>query len=334
LLPPPSQPLNIQGRPYRAEVLPPWQAREKLPLFNYGPEHLLAVNRGAQVKKKHYFTENITFVINDPLGQLGVYRQELTYYRSLRPGPRPAVIIFPPFLPQKIEEWSAGHFAKKGYDAFVISPAEDITDTSRPLDRVDDMFIRSVIAARMTIDLMAGLPEIDASSVYGYGISLGGIKTALTFGVEPRVKKALEIVGGGDLAGVIANTHFKLLRDLRNARMQAEGLSDLTEFQNYMDSVMTVDPIHFALLRDPRDLHMVIGMVDRIVPAAYQEKLYVAYCRGGKGPVVTRSLGGHYHTALKFKRYINRFVAAIEGGAAAAELAEEAGDGGDEDSGS
>ena len=72
---------------------------------------------------------------------------------------------------------------------------------------------------------------------------MGGIRTSLLFGVEPRVKKALEIVGGGDLPGIIADTHFKRLVELRDTRMRLEGLANLADFRAYMEKVTTVDPL-------------------------------------------------------------------------------------------
>lgn len=286
------------------------EAVKKLPLFNYQKTDVLSVVRSTPVAHRKHSVEEITLVINDPLRQLGEFKQELIYYRTSQPGPRPTVLVFPPFCPQKIDDMSATYFTKKGYNAVIIAPSESLLDTTRPFDKVDDMLIRGVIAARMSIDLLETFPEVDKEKIYAYGISMGGIRTSLTFGVEPRVKKALEIVGGGDLPDIIADTHFKLLNGLRDTRMGIEGITSVEEFRAYMKKVTVVDPLDFAVLRNPEDIFLVLGHGDRIVPDIYQKKLYMAFSKPQEGryPYVKRSIVGHYPTAAKFMRYINLFV--------------------------
>ena len=293
-----------------AAGLSPDEARKKLPLFDYRKSDVLYVQRSTPVAHNKYSVEKIELLVNDPLRQLGEFKQEYIYYRTGQPGPRPTVLISPPFIPQAIDDWSATHFTKKGYNAIVIVPSESITDTTRPLDRVDDMLIRSVIIARMCIDLAETFPEVDRNRIYAFGISLGGIKTSLSFGVEPRIKKALEIVGGGDIPGIITDTHFKRLIGLRDARMRAEGIANLTDLRAYLEKVMSVDPIDFAGLRNPEDIFMVLGHGDLIVPDIYQKKLFNSFSRPKEGrfPLVRRSIVGHYPTAVKYGIYIDRFV--------------------------
>ena len=139
---------------------------------------------------------------------------------------------------------------------------------------------------------------------------MGGIRTALAFGVEPRIKKAVEIVGGGDLPGIIADTHFKLLKGVRDARMAIEGIKTIAAFRLYMKKAMTVDPLDFASLRDPEDLMVVMGEGDRFVPDAYQQKLYDAFSRPAEGryPALLRSGKGHLVTAIEIGKYVDEAV--------------------------
>ncbi len=293
-----------------AAALSPEEAMKKLPLFDYSRTDVVSVTRSVPEVYTGYSVEKIELVISDPLRQLGEFKQEFIYYRTEQPGPRPTTLVFPPFTPQELDDWSATRFTKNGFNAVIISPSESLTDTTRPLDKVDDMLIRGVIVARMCVDLLETFPEVNKEKIYAYGISMGGIRTSLSFGVDKRIKKAIEIVGGGDLPGIIADTRFKKLKGLRDARMQAEGLATVEEFRAYMKKVMTVDPLDFAGLRDPEDILMVLGNGDRLVPDVYQEKLYNAFSRPEEGryPVTRRSILGHYPTAIKYKKYIDLFV--------------------------
>lgn len=305
------QPVAEASEPQRGSLE---EAQKKLPLFNYQKADVLSVKRGTPDKQKKHTEEKIELTINDPLRQLGEFKQEFIYYRTQQPGPRPTVLVFPPFCPQKVDDLSATYFTKKGYNAIIIAPSESLTDTTRPLDKVDDMLIRGVIVARMCIDMLETFPEVDKDRIYAYGISMGGIRTSLTFGVEPRIKKALEIVGGAYLPDIIADTKFKLLKGLRDTRMEAEGIKNVEDLRTYMRRVTTIDPVDFAVLRNPEDIFLVLGHGDRLVPDVYQKKLYAAFSRPKEGryPRVKRSALGHYLTAAKFMRYINIFVDFVE----------------------
>ena len=289
----------------------PEEAIKKLPLFDYKKTDVVSVKRNPPVSYKEYTKETIEFLINDPLHQLGEFQQKYLFYRTKQTGPRPTVLVFPPFVgTRSIDDWSSTDFAKKGYNAVIILPCESITDKTRPLDKLDDLLIRNVITGRMCIDLLETFPEVAKEKIYAYGISMGGIRATLAFGVEPRIKKVAEIVGGGDIPGITADSHLKLLTGVRDARMEIEGIANLDDFRAYMKKIMTVDPLDFGSLRNPEDIFLVMGHGDRIVPDIYQKKLYDAFSRPQEGryPPVIHSIVGHIPTALRFKKYIDRFV--------------------------
>lgn len=281
-------------------ALPREAALERRKLFDYSPADVLSVKRNRPDLNKKYSVETIEVLLRDPLGRRGEYLQRYFYYRTARDGARPTVVVFTPFSGTKtIDAWTAVAFAKRGYNAVIVVPTESLTDATRPIDRTDDLLIREAIAGRIAIDLLETFPEVDGGRIYATGISMGGIRTALFFGAEPRVKKAAEIVGGGDLAGVIADTRFKMLAKVRDARMAIEGIPTLEAFRAYMQSVMTVDPLDFGALREPEDLLMMMGEGDVFVPDAYQKKLYDAFSRPAEGrhPAVVYSGKGHLLTA-------------------------------------
>ncbi|MDD2805584.1 MAG: hypothetical protein PHV33_08520 [Elusimicrobiales bacterium] len=294
-------------------------AQEKLRLFDYRKDDVLSVKRNTPKVHKKYSVESIDLLLNDPLRQKGEYSQEYFYYRTTQPGPRPTVVIYTPFSGTKtIDAWTAVKFAQRGYNAIIVVPTESLTDQARPLDRTDDLLIRECIAGRMAIDLLETLPEVNKDRIYATGISMGGIRTALFFGVEPRVKRASEIVGGGDLPGIIADTQFSMLKKVRDARMQIEGLPTIEDFRTYMHRVMAVDPLDFGGLREPEDLLMFLGNGDVFVPDAYQKKLYDAFSRPQEGryPAVVRSAKGHLITAAAIEKQVAASFDFFEGAAA------------------
>ncbi len=284
---------------------------KKLRLFAYQKTDVISVTRHAPEMHREHSLETIELLVNDPLRQLGEYTLQYRFYRTKQAGPRPTVLVYTPFSGAKtLDAWAAIHFAKKGYNAVVIIPTESLTDKTRPIDKIDDLLIRESIAARMCIDLLETFPEVDKEKIYANGISMGGIRTALAFGVEPRIKKAAEVVGGGDIPGIIADTHFLMLKSVRNARMKIEGIATVAELRAYLEKVMTVDPLDFGSLRNPEDLMVVMGEGDRFVPDIYQQKLYDAFSRPleGRYPALLRPGTGHMLTAFEVGKYVDKFV--------------------------
>ena len=285
------------------------EARRKLEYFKYEKTDVLSVKRNKPVPYGGYTLENIEFRINDPLRQLGEFKQEFQFYRSMLRGPRPTVLVFPPFSGAGyINKWVSEYLTAKGYNTMVVVPAEDITDATRPLEKGDDVFIRNIISARMCIDLLETLPEVNKSRLYAFGISMGGISTSIAFGVEPRIIKAAEMVGGGDIPGVLVDTNYYKLKNLRDARMKIEGIKTLEDLRTYLKKTIVIDPLDFGPLREPEDLMMVMGHGDTFVPDRYQAKLYNAFSRPleGRHPVRVDSSWGHVITTLSYKKYIDQ----------------------------
>jgi dienelactone hydrolase len=281
---------------------------QKLRLFDYQKPDERSIKRNTPKVHEKYSVESISVLLNDPLRQRGEYNQEYLYYRTTQGGRRPTVIVFPPFSGTKtLDAFTAIKFAKRGYNAVIVIPTESLTDKTRPLDKTDDLLIRESIAGRIAIDLLETFPEADKEKIYATGISMGGIRTALFFGIEPRVRKAAEIAGGGDLPGIIADTQFSMLKKVRDARMQIEGIATIPEFRTYMQKVMTMDPLDFAGLRNPEDILMVMCEGDVFVPDVYQKKLYDAFARPQEGryPAVVRSGKGHLLTSGAIEKQVN-----------------------------
>jgi len=123
-----------------------------------------------------------------------------------------------------------------------------------------------------------------------------------------------EVVGGGDIPGIIKDTLFSRLVKIRENRMRLENLATPEEVEKYLEAEMHMDPLDFAILREPEDVIMVISDHDRFVPTTYQEKLRTAFSRPETGsyPSVIRSKRGHVLTALHYKKYIEKFVEFFE----------------------
>ncbi len=291
-------------------------AREKLAYFDYDKADALSFIRIPEKAHKDYYTETIDLRVADSSAPGGSYTQQYFYYRTYLPGPRPTVLVPMHFMGSKsVSDWASAYFARNGYNAILIIPQGSLTDEGRPLIKLNDLLRQEVVAGRMCVDLLERFPEVDKEKLYAFGISMGGIRAALLFGVEHRIKKAGEIAGGGDLPGIVADTQFNALEKVRDARMKAEGLATIEDFRTYLAGVMKFDPLDFASLRRPEDIFLVIGESDNFVPTPNQEKLYQAYSRPAEGryPRAVRTGQGHILTSFAFKKHIDSFLEFFEG---------------------
>ena len=286
-------------------------ALRKRERFGYRRADALAVERRVTRARAGMVVEDVRMAVRDPLGRLGRFEQRFIHYRWAGGGARPTVVVCPLFGDGMLfDKLVARRFCRRGFNALVVLPAEQPGDVSRPLAELDDMFIRYTIMVRMGIDMLEGWPTTDRERIYGFGISMGAIRAALAFGVEPRIRKVGLLAGGGDIPAIIADTAYGTLRAARAARMAAEAIPDLAGLRARVEDELDIDPLDFACLRDPEDVFMVIVSADSYVRAVHQHQLRRAFARPGEGrfPVVVESRAGHIVTACRFGHYVDRMA--------------------------
>lgn len=199
------------------------------------------------------------------------------YYQSLKTGKRPLVLIQPVIRGiTPVELGLAKFFASEGYHAFISKIPEDIADLERPISDFENFLLRATSALRSQLDYLTSRPEVDATKVAAIGSSLGGIRTAILLGVDERPKAAMIYVAGGDLPNVLATTDQEMLREYRNHRVRADGLSSLKEYENKIRAHLEVDPLVLAPYVERDRVRMVISQNDLTVPTSNQYLLWQA----------------------------------------------------------
>ena len=284
-------------------------ARAKLGAFDYCKTDARSVVRQRGRLLANIVTEEITMLVDDPLRQIGTFEQKFLYYRHRGSKPRPTVILLTLFGEAEIlDKLSARFFCRNGFNVLLVIPAEALSDSGRPFDQVNDLMIRHIITARMGVDMLERFPETDPERIFAYGTSMGGMRAAMLFGVEPRIRRAGVVTAGGDLPGIVSDTEYGLLREIREARMAKENIPDLASLRAYLNKVLTVDPIDFACLRDPEDISFVISSSDQYVKHEFQQKLFDAFSRPSEGrfPAAIHVRAGHLFTGGRFPEWTTR----------------------------
>jgi len=193
------------------------------------------------------------------------------------PGPHPAMIV--------LHEWNAGStvgafklaraVVGAGVAALVVVEPYSLNRKPRGpqyADRDDTEILsgnvphmvsalrQAVLDSRRGLDYLARRPDVDPNRLGIAGISLGGILSGLTAGVDPRIKAAITIVGGADFAkGFWDGLVTRRYRD----QIKRSGYT----YETYQAAMAPVDAASWLPKRhfNPEDVLMMNGRYDLVV---------------------------------------------------------------------
>ena len=149
--------------------------------------------------------------------------------------------------------------------------------------RAADGLRQTVMDVRRAKAILASRPEVDASHIGITGISLGGIMTALSAGVDGTFARAVPILAGGNLADITFHCHE--MRKLRAALLE-KGIGR----EAARDVFAPVEPLTFAGRIGADRCLMINATKDEVIPKATTVALHEA---AGK-PRIVWLPGTHY----------------------------------------
>lgn len=197
--------------------------------------------------------------------------------------------------------WIIAHFfALMGYPALVVHRSKNlfnldfegktIEDTLHQLDRnIQDVAIRHRQAIAFALDYLNTkfcvkndiweLGNVSRDEVYAVGVSLGGITLSGLSVIEPLIKKAVIVMGGGDVAEILTTSKepkvkrnvdalcasFKISREDLRAKIRKVLQSD-----NFK---MIYKKAYLEGSTDSWKYRMVISLIDTQVPTRTQLRL-------------------------------------------------------------
>jgi len=168
--------------------------------------------------------------------------------------------------------------AKFGYASLVIDeygqgergPLKTVP--SQQAEQLATAVRQTSVDVRRGLDFLETRPEIDGKRVGLAGVSLGAIIGTVVSGVEPRLKAAVLVSGGGDW-GLILRT--------LSARSATVGGRDTSVFKKINFAQLNAllapeDPLTFAPHITPRPILMLGGRKDTTIVPQAQEELFDA----------------------------------------------------------
>lgn len=218
------------------------------------------------------------------------------YHYVRKSGETPPTIIVLPILAGDyfFSKNCARYLARRGFSCLRFERIANPLEAEKGLAHTEMVFRHGIIDIRRAMDWLGQRTGRNSNPIGIVGISMGAIVAALTLEVEPRINAAAILLGGGDIATILATSREKLVVQFREGVMRAEAI-DLEHFREEATRILVpVDPLTYAPRGNPRDILMVNAQFDRVIPSPCSEKMWEALGR----PLWIRIPTGHYSAAL------------------------------------
>jgi dienelactone hydrolase len=142
---------------------------------------------------------------------------------------------------------------------------------------------QGILDIRRAAAFLAGQEDVDKNQLGVFGISLGGITSALASTAEPRFQKICLMLAGGDMARIAwESPEVKEVRE----RWLAKGGNK----EEFYDIIKQIDPVTYGDQVRGRKILMLNATHDEIIPKVCTESLWHAF---GEPEIVWLD-AGHY----------------------------------------
>ena len=122
------------------------------------------------------------------------------------------------------------------------------------------------------LDWVENEPELDASRIGVFGVSLGAMDAVMLTALDGRVNSLVIAMAGGDLSYLLANTNYR--RVVRTIDDLAASLGTSREALGAkLDAEIELDPLALAPYVDAERVLMIITRTDAIIPFEAQQQL-------------------------------------------------------------
>jgi hypothetical protein len=220
------------------------------------------------------------------------------YFRPLAPGKHPAVVVLHIlggdfelsrlFCRQLAQQNVAALFLKLPYYGERRPAGKDVRMISEDPESTVANMRQGILDIRQAAAWLAGQDEIDANQLGIFGISLGGITSALASTAEPRFQKICLMLAGGDMAKIAwESPEVKEVRE----RWIARGGNK----EEFYQMLKQIDPVTYGDRVRGRKILMLNASNDEVIPKACTESLWHAFGE----PEIVWFDAGHY-SAIRF----------------------------------
>lgn len=232
--------------------------------------------------------------------------QFLRYKPEHKTNQTPPVLIISPAIAgiSFVEKETAQLFAERGYEVLIPIHTDDPCALNRPLNDLYKIHLRAVQRIQVLVDYAEDILHSAKDSIFGFGVSLGGMSIATATSVDQRIFKSVIVAAAGNFAECWTQSRQKNMKLYREHRMKLENITSLNDFFLRAQHEARVDPIHFANDQDMNRFLVILAGGDSDVPYEYQLKLWEALGR----PDAKTLPFGHILTILSYPIFYQKII--------------------------
>jgi dienelactone hydrolase len=154
---------------------------------------------------------------------------------------------------------------------------------SEDVGRSIESMRQGVLDVRRAAAWLGSRPELDPGKIGVTGISLGGIVASLAAAIDPAIGRAALLMAGGDLAQIL----WEMPEGAKYRALWVESGRTIDDLRALTEPF---DPLTYAHRLAGKDVMMIAGKTDEVIPPASSRKLWEAAGR----PPITWYDCGHY----------------------------------------
>jgi len=210
----------------------------------------------------------------------------------------PVIVLLPIFNGQlSIPRFFARYFANQGWASVVVTRGRDPLDA---LTAPDHAMLSNLQDYRRVLDWIEHEPELDASRIGMFGVSLGGMDAVMLTALDRRVNSLVIAMAGGDLSYLLTNTSYR--RVSRTIDDMADSLgTSRAALGAKLDAAIKLDPLALAPYIDAERVFMILTRTDTIIPFEAQQQLRATL----GSPEALYLLTGHRSSVVYFPKVRN-----------------------------
>ncbi|MCR9203726.1 MAG: prolyl oligopeptidase family serine peptidase [Halobacteriovoraceae bacterium] len=200
-----------------------------------------------------------------------------------------------------LERRLAHRLANEGYPVLVpFDRGEKLTFDQETAQKMERIVRRAMAGTFHLIEkIESSFPEINTEEMGLIGASLGGIRSSILFGLDPRFKAAFLSVAGGDIPLLYGITQLEVLADFREKHMSALGFETAEQYTEYLRSALFLDPLIITQSPNLKGVALIIAEKDDVVPTVNQWRLFSEIKKAGVHPKTFPMNVSHVRGALE-----------------------------------
>lgn len=222
----------------------------------------------------------------------------IDYYAINSEEKAPIILVLPIFGgSNEVAIHFANYFSKNGFSTAIVH-RQNSYKNMQYMDQTENIMQQIIFDHKQAIDWIETREELDARKIGVFGVSMGGIKSALISAIDPRVNATVIALAAGDLPYLLAQSSDNRISKDREKLLIKDKI-DEAQLEQRLSKTIECDPINYAEHIDANKTLMILALFDTVIP--FRKGLELKEKIGN--PETIYLFSGHY-SALLYLPYV------------------------------